>query len=156
MARRPSRIRGDKGFRKLIRQVPESARLQISALLARLGADLLRAMQADVPVRTGALRATLKAKLLRASLRLRVGLINKADNRRLFYGRIVEFGRKGKVVTTRPGRVKRSYKMRVREMAPRPFVFASRRELRSNFSERIRLFWDDTLAQAAQGTGNDD
>jgi hypothetical protein len=45
--------------------------------------------------RTGALVAGLAFKVFPKTLRLQVGLLTKAVNRRLFYGRILDLGRKG-------------------------------------------------------------
>jgi hypothetical protein len=111
-------------------------------------------------------------------MRLQVGLIGKPINRRLFYGRIVQFGRKAQTVTVaRRGvfaktiplggrmnkykavalknRISGTYRMRVRAMAARPFVFSPRTELRAAINKRIRDFWEGALRRAAQGASDD-
>lgn len=146
-----SRVRGDRSVRKLLRQLPAAVKEEMQATLADAGRELLAEMQADVPVRTGALRAGLGTKLLKASLRLRVGIVGPPSARnRLFYGRIVEFGRKGQAVRARRAG-ERPYQMRVRAMAPRPFVFKRRAAIRDALNKRLRTFWNNTLADAAQG-----
>lgn len=163
-----SRLRGAGSFRRLLKQLGPAVKEELAEQLDDAGVELLAAMRADVAVKTGALRAGLVKKLLRASLRVRVGMPTTLRGRaNLFYGRIVERGRKSKTVTVRrkrrvsrqtyqvrAGEFRRSggqYKMRVRAMAPRPFVFKRREALRGAINTRIRTFWDRALADAAQG-----
>ncbi len=145
-----SRLRGAGAFRRLLKSLPQTVHDEFAEILDDAGDELLAAMQAEVPVRTGKLRAGLKKQLLRASLRLRVGLLGtKRGRASLFYGRIVEFGRKAQTVNvTRRGA---PYKMRVRAMAARPFVLKRRDALRTSINSRIRTFWDRVLADAAGG-----
>jgi len=145
-----SQLAGARSFRKLLKQLPDSAKQEMAGILADAGPSLLAAIAADAPVRTGALKAALQQKLLRTSLRLRVGLINKAANRRFFYGRILEFGRKAQTVTIRSG-PRAGALMRIRALQPRPFIFAKRPKLRSALNNSLRKFWDATLFDASQG-----
>jgi hypothetical protein len=132
-----------------------------------------------VPARTGALRSGLSKKLLRGSMRLQVGIIGKPSNRRLFYGRIVEFGRKAQTVTVRrlrkggrkawlsaigagtasarskPDSLTSTYRMKVRGMRARPFVYTRRTALRENINKRLAAFWKGALARASQGATDD-
>lgn len=151
-----SRLRGDKNFRKLLRQLPAAAKDDMGDILEAAGIDLLAEMKRDVPKRTGALSAGLSYKVLRQSLRLRVGLIGTPRGRaKLFYGFIVELGRKAKTVTIKRG-PRRGAQMRVRAMAPRPFVWKRRLDQRGKINQRLRGFWTDALNTAAEGTiGND-
>lgn len=166
------RIKGDVGFRKLIRQLPQAARGEMADVLDGAGAELAQAIKADTPVRTGSLRGAITWKLLRSSLKLRVGLIGKRSNLDHFYGRIIEFGRKGKTVQVhrrrngvnnglRRGRKKAEdigaiYSLRVKAKAAHPFVFKSRPVLRTKLGDRLRNYWNDVLARAGEGTSFDD
>ena len=119
-----SRVRGDVGFRKLLRQLPDAAREGIADILDVYGDKQLAAMRADVPVRTGELKRRLSKRFSRKTLQLRVGFVGKRDNgpisrkvtvrsnvvrggrrkipdqfsQHAFYGRFVEFGRKAQTV----------------------------------------------------------
>ena len=162
-----SRLRGDKSFRKLLKRMPETAQDEMVDALDQAGTVLLKAMKADVPRRTGALAAGLLKKLLRGSMKLKVGFIGKGVNRKLFYGRIIEYGRRAQTVTvvrgtTRSrsasarsrgmmGRYVKPYKLRVRAMRARPFVYSKRRDVRVVMSDLLRTYWDRVLSEAAQG-----
>lgn len=151
-----SKIRGDRNFRKLLKQMPSAAKDEMGDILEAAGIELLAEMKRDVPRRTGALAAGLSYKVLRQSLRLRVGLIGTPRGRaKLFYGFIVELGRKAQTVTIKRG-PRAGAKMRVREMAPRPFVWKRRIDDRGKLNQRLRSFWADTLANASEGTLGDD
>jgi hypothetical protein len=125
-----SRVRGGRGFRKILKQLPDAAREGMADILDLYGSQLLTAMRQDVPVDTGYLKGRLSKRLARKSLLLRVGFIGKGDNGpvrsvtrktnrgrrrnndqfvgKQFYGRFVEFGRKAKTVrVTRRAKVLR-------------------------------------------------
>ena len=163
-----SRVRGDKSFRKLLKRMPETAQDEMVDALDDAGTVLLSAMKADVPRRTGALARGLSKKLLRGSMKLKVGFIGKGVNRKLFYGRIVEFGRRAQTVTVVRGttrsksasarsrrargvRLSKPYKLRVRAMRGRPFVYSKRRDVRVVMNDLLRAYWDRVLSEAAQG-----
>jgi hypothetical protein len=119
-----SRVKGDVGVRKLLRQLPDAAREGMADILDDYGSKLLLAMQRDIPVDTGTLKSRLSKKLSRKTLQLKVGFVGKRANgeitrkvtersnivhggrRKLndqfvggqFYGRFVEFGRKAQTV----------------------------------------------------------
>jgi hypothetical protein len=165
MAGMGRRVRGDRNFRNLLRRLPETVKLEVADAMDAGGTEMLEAQQAGVPRRFGRLAAGLSKRLLRGSLRLRVGLIGKPTNRRLFYGRIVEFGRKAQTVSVnrfKPGarragygpKARRgavsSYQMRVPAMAPRPFMWTQRtRELRDTLGGRVTRIWERALRRAA-------
>lgn len=134
-----SQLRGAGGFRKLLRQMPEAVKNEMAETLDRTGDELLAAMKADAPVKTGALRAGLAKKLLKASLRLRVGIVTKPLARKLFYARILEFGRK------------KSAKARSSTMAGRPFVTKKRTSIRTRLRTRLNAMWDMALGRASVG-----
>ena len=161
-----SQLRGVADVRKLIRQLPTSVKEEMADTLTDIAPDYLRAQQADVPVaakahragaQPGALKAGLSFKVLRASLRLRVGLLGtKRGRAKLFYGIIVELGRKAQEVSVTRKAGVAPYKMRVRAMAPRPFVYKRRTELRTRLSNRLNSFWEHALQHAGEGTSGGD
>lgn len=150
-----SRLRGAGSFRRLLKQLPGAVHDELAELLDDAGSDYLAAMKADVPVRTGAVKGALRKQLLRKSLRLRVGLppqVLRGGRIDLFYARIVEFGRKAQTVNVTRGD-RAPFRMRVRAMAPQPFVFKRRAALRQSLNTKIRTFWDRTLADTSEGIG---
>lgn len=145
------RVKGDKAFTKLIGRLPDMVREEIREQMNRTGEEQLARMQSEAPVRTGALRGGLSAKVTPSGLRLKVGLVGKPINRKLFYGRIVEFGRKGQTVRARRAGGK-PYLLRIKGMAPRPFVYNVNREA---IYAPFRAIWDRALANAAAGVSDE-
>lgn len=169
------RVRGDKSFARLLKQLPDAVKKEIIVEHHVTGREVLAEQQARVPVRRGKLKAGLSMKVLPASMRLQVGLIGRPINRRLYYGRIVQFGRKAQVViatrrnvlaATRPlgGRsnsyknlalkhgVKGAYKMRIRATAPRNFLYP---RTQAQLSQPYQQIWGRALDRAAAGAGNE-
>jgi hypothetical protein len=135
--------------------VPQAAADQLAVELALIGKDVLAAQKRDVANRTGALEAGLSVQVLVDALRVRVGLIGKKT--KLFYGRIVERGRRAQVVLAKRGgrggrrsqAVAATYSMRVSRLAPRPFVHVDRPELRAE--QRLASFWSEVLTNVGAG-----
>lgn len=102
-------------------------------------------------MRTGALQAGLSYSVTPKRLTLKVGLVGKAINRKLFYGWFVEGGRKG------GGRgVKRKsakYAQGVGAMPPHHFVYVA--GLREQIYPPYRNIWGKALAKAAAGASDD-
>lgn len=90
------RYEGVREVRRLIRQLPGAATDELAGVMQRFGSKFLAAMRSNAPVRTGRLVAGLSVKFLRRTLRLQVGFVGKAINRKLFYGHIIQFGHKAK------------------------------------------------------------
>jgi hypothetical protein len=162
MAQR-SRVRGDKGFRKILKQLPDSARAEMADVMKGVGIDLAKAMQADAPVlrrprkgRTaGALRAGISYKLAVKSLNLRVGLVGtKRGRSNLFYGGIVEAGRPEQTVKIKRG-PRAGSEMKVGAVAAHPFVYKQRPELRRELNARLKSYWTNVLTAAAAGVTDD-
>lgn len=152
-------VKGDRAFRRLLVRLPDAIRQEMIVELHVAGAEILAAQRADAPKRTGALASALSKRVSPKTLRLRVGLIGLPVNRRFFYARIVEFGRKAKTVNatrrTKSGGSS-SYQMRIRAIAPRAFVRSSRvRTLRDKIGSGLRKFWDRVLLRAASGVSDD-
>lgn len=168
------RVHGN--FKSLLRRLPETVGEEFRAQHEETGKLLLDRARARVPTRTGALKAGLSYKVLPKSLRLRVGIIGKPLNRKLYYGRFVEFGRKAKtLIATRQGTLQRAraaglnvranrykraalkagiggaYRLRVRAMAPRHFVYNVTRE---QIYRPYQKIWGRAIHRAAAGAGN--
>ena len=157
-----SRLQGAQRLRRLLRGLPDGLRDELGAILQQTGDELLAQMEADVPTRTGRLRRALRLVLSAKALRLRVGLVGKVANRKLFYGRIVNFGRRAQTVRVyRHGRSaapadgkfrgRPFYLMKVSAMRPRPFAIRPRPELWKRFYERFNARWATVLKRAAGG-----
>jgi hypothetical protein len=147
------RIKGDRAFRQLLRRMPDAIRDEMVTMLEGVGDDIVAAQRAASP--SARVRAALSRRVSRATLRLRVGLIGKPVNRRLFFARILEKGRKAQVVTARRGGG-RPYPMRVRAFAGRPFVFGRAAiALRRTLGGRVSKMWDGALARASAGIGDE-
>lgn len=150
------RIRGDRHFRKLLSRMPESFRDEVVEMLEVTGEQILAAQRAHTL--STRIRAALSKRVSRRTLRLRVGLIGRPINRRLFFARIIEVGRRAQTVnvTRRMLRGGRSYLMRVRARAADPFVRTARTvEIRDTMGGRLRTFWDRALARASVGASDD-
>jgi hypothetical protein len=153
-------VKGAASLRRLLRRLPDVARQELGNELTDIGQRLLGRAKAEVPVRTGALRAALGVRVAVKSLQLRLGLVKKADKRRFFYGYILDQGRKAQVVKAKRRRKDGSYStydMNVGAIAPSryEFVFGRRRDFRENEIPQLRTVLDRVLARAAQGSGDD-
>ncbi len=154
-----SRVRGVARVRSLLGRIEPAIRDEIARELRDVGGSLLSSMEDAAPVRTGRFERALSLRLYEKTLKLSVGLIGKPANRRLFYARILEFGRKAQTVTvqrrTANGSIS-TYALHVRGLPPRHTVFSPRTALRQAFNGRIKGIWDRALQKAASGaTGND-
>jgi hypothetical protein len=127
--------------------MPPVVQSEIEQLLRETGAEILTEQKTRVPVKTGALKQALSMKVLPKSRRLQVGLIGKPVNRKLYYGRIIEFGRKGQQVRARKAGGK-PYIMKIRGTAPRPFIYSVDKQ---SIYQRFRNLWDRVLNKAAAG-----
>lgn len=166
------RVNGN--FRSLLKRLPDSVSEELRTLQNETGKMLLARAYARVPSRTGALRAGLSYSVTPKTLRLRFGILGKAKNRRLFYGRILEFGRKAQikwvvrgaarqaVVSSPSGKSSRyraalrasgvGYRMRVRAKPGRFFIYNTPRE---QIYRPYQKLWGKALHRAAAGSGGD-
>ncbi|RSV15193.1 hypothetical protein CA235_09665 [Sphingomonas sp. ABOLF] len=104
------RVKGLAEAHSMFGAVPAAARDQLGVELAIIARDILAAQKRDAPNETGKLEAGLQLHLQLEELRVRVGLLNLLRGRsKLFYGRIIEFGRRAQTVL-----VTRHLKRRVR------------------------------------------
>jgi uncharacterized phiE125 gp8 family phage protein len=86
-------VRGDRAFGRLLKQMPDSVANELREQLNKTGRGSRPATQRR-SVRTGAVQAGLSYTVTPKRLSLKVGLVGKAINRKLFYGWFVEWGRK--------------------------------------------------------------
>lgn len=158
-ARVRSQLQGSKSVRRLLKSIPDEMRLEMAHALEDVGPKLTRAMQANAPSRTGALRAGIKWKVLRRSLRLQVGLLgSKRGRAKLFYGYILNFNRKGQSVFTRrktnSGKVS-TYTMRVKYRKGDHFVTGRYPDLRNMTTAKLRGIWDRVLTRVSARAGDE-
>jgi hypothetical protein len=165
------RVHGN--FRSLLNRLPSSVSDEVRDLQNETGKMLLARAYARVPTKTGALRAGLGYSVTPKTLRLRFGILGKAKNRKLFYGRIQEFGRRGRtIIVTRRGTLQRAraaglnvranaykraslkagiggaYKLRIKPMAAKHFVYNATRE---QIYRPYQKLWGRILHRAAAG-----
>jgi hypothetical protein len=137
-------VRGDRSFTRLLKQMPDTVADELRTELGKTGRSVLALQRRRAPFRTGALQAGLSYAVTPKRLSLKIGLVGKAINRRLFYGWFVQWGRKG------GGRgVKRKsakYAAGVGKMPPHPFVFIA--GLREQIYPAYRNIWDRVLRKA--------
>lgn len=171
-SRRRRRIRGDRAFKRLIKRMGDATREEMVVMLDEGGEEILAAQRAAAPFRSGTVKNALSKRVLRGALQLKVGLVGRPLNRRLFYARIIEKGRKAKTVPAsrggahleaggrRIGRKQRAlasgtrgvYQMRIRALPPRPFIYSDRvKTLRETLGGRTRRFWERALRRASEG-----
>lgn len=156
MARRY--VRGDRAFKKLIRRLPPSARQQMIVQLNLTGREQLAKDQAEAPVgrradgTIGALRGALSMRVLTASLKLKVGLIGKPVNRRVFWGWIIERGRKAGGKGNKKG--SRGYAAGHGKRAAQHFVLRTSAEMAA-IAAPFKSIWDRTLRAASSGLNDD-
>lgn len=163
MARRSS-IKGAASFRRLLKQLPQSANKQIVGFLTTAGAVLAEEMKSELPVlasprpdRTdGALRASISYKVTPTTLNLKVGELRKRDI--LFYGHILDVGRKAKTVNvTRTARRGGGppYALRVSPLQPLYVISRTKASFRNGTLPGYRTLIDQILLDASQGAGDD-
>lgn len=146
-----SRVRGAQAFRKRLKQLPDAVSTEILDVLGDGGQKMRAAMQARARRRTGKLAAGVKYKVFPKSLRLQVGLLGtKRARAKLFYGFILDRGRKAQTVTIKRG--KRSGK-RLEIIARKGDAFITGRypELRELINRRANYVFDRALKRIGDG-----
>lgn len=173
-----NRIDGLAETYSMLGAIPEAARDQVAVEMAFIGYEVLAAQKRDVAKDTGELESALSLKLELDELRVRIGLLNvreaskfngqrlKATGNQAYHGRFVEHGRRAQTVlvtrrlkrkVTGNGRTSKRrviydgkpYSMKVKAMAPRPFVHKDRPEIRAE--QRLANFWAEVLGKAGPG-----
>lgn len=160
MARR--RVRGDRSFLRLLKQLSPSIREEVNLRLNKLGDVLLAEQRSSgrflnyVGRGKGApgLRAALSKRVTPKTMKLKVGLVGKALNRKLFYGHFIEYGRKAGGRGIKRGSAK--YNMGVGRTQPDHFIRTKgTSSVIGKAYNEFRGFWNSVLAKAARGAGDD-
>jgi len=171
-----SRIKGGKGFRRIMRQMPDAMRAELREVLRKSEPDaiaLVRSRAAgSTKRRSGRLLAGIKAKTTPKSLRMQVGFLGtKRQRLSLFYARILDLGRKGKMHTVKRyrnrtlknrGKLRRDHlgrlryigspwRLRVRALSPRRFVTGGLGSLRAVIGKQLRGVFDRALRRIGGG-----
>ncbi len=165
-------MRGMQELLNLFDTLPKATEAEIKEDLPKIGASVLAAQKEAVPVRTGDLWRGLSTQVLNGGWKIRIGLMGVTSRGTgkttygLYYGRFVEFGRRGQVVTVQrrrrvKGRLRSSrgrkraedivatYSMKVRPEPARPFVQSPAAEAALlDAGENLADFWDKVLARA--------
>jgi len=164
-------LKGQAAAMALFDNLPKASDDELISVLPKMGAAVLAAQKQDVAVRTGDLWRGLSVQVLSGGHKIRIGIVGKADaasskRSNLFYGRFVEFGRRGQVVTVQRrrrfgGRLrstrgrKRSedilatYTMKVPSAPPRPFIETPQaQEAALNADSGLADFWTKVLQRA--------
>lgn len=150
-----SKVRGAAKLRRLMKRLPESVRGEIIEVLDSAGVKLRDAIKARTPRRTGALQAGISYRVYPRTMRMQVGFLGSKKTRAaLFYGRILEFGRKAQIAkAARPnksGGISR-YTVRVKAIAPKRFVTGRMTDLRSTINKEVKDLWQRSIAKVAEG-----
>jgi hypothetical protein len=144
-------VRGDRAFGRLLKQLPDTVANELRGQLEATGRRVLGIEQRRAPVRTGALQTALSYAVTPKRLSLKVGLVGKPINRKLYYGWFVEWGRKGGGRGVKRGSAK--YNAGVGAMGPRHFVFIA--GLRDQIYPGFRNIWNEALIKAGSGVSDD-
>jgi hypothetical protein len=152
MARR--RLKGDRSFKRLLKQMVPAIREECEKRLEEFGKEMasVQRQSGRFVNRSGSLRTSISYQVLRQSLKVKIGIIGKALNKKLFYGRIIEFGRKG------GGRgIKRKspkYMAGVGRTRPEQFIYGHS-DQHESFKSSFNNYWDRVLSRASRGTGDE-
>ncbi|WBO23934.1 HK97 gp10 family phage protein [Sphingomonas abietis] len=168
-------LKGAAAMAALFDTLPKAADEQLRTTLPKMGAAVLAAQKQDVPIRTGDLWRGLSVQVLAGGHTIRIGLLNRSNTSSasgktsyggLYYGRFVEFGRRGQVVSvqrrrrvggkprTLHGRKRaedlfKTYPMRVAPAPARPFVRTPAAESAAlDAGENLADFWNRVLQRA--------
>lgn len=145
------KLQGVRSTRRLLRNIPDTARAEVVHVLQDAGPRIARVMQGRTPRRTGALQAGIKWKLTPKTLKLQIGLLGtKRGRAKLFYGYILNFGRKAQTVMIKRG-PRKGHPMNVSRIAPKHFVTGAMPDLRNTLRTDLQGIWKRILTKAASG-----
>jgi hypothetical protein len=158
MAAHRSSIKGAASFRRLLKRLPDSADARLVAVLQQAGPILAERMKERLPYRTGHLQQAISWRVTPNTKNLKVGLLSKAGNRKLFYGHIIDIGRRDRIVRAtrhnKSGSVS-TYLLHVKAKAGIFLESAGLRDFRNDVLPDFRKLMDSILLDAARGAGND-
>ncbi len=92
------RVRDRQRIRRILTSIGPEAEKEVVSAYQRHAPAILAYARGETPSRSGNLRARLAFKIFPKTLRLRVGLLTKAVQRKAWYARILEYGRKAQNV----------------------------------------------------------
>ena len=158
---RRSTIKGAASFRRMLKLLPDSANAELRAFLNNAGPVLAAQMKSQLPVlasprpnRTpGALRDSITWKVTPKALNLKVGEISKRDV--LFYGHILDVGRKAKTVNVTRRKNTAPYSLTVSPLTGLYVLKRTRVSFLNGTLPGYREIMDKILLAASQGAGND-
>jgi hypothetical protein len=158
--RKRGALKGARKVKRLLKRLPDDVSAQMAAVLKQHAPAITAYAKAAAPQRSGALARAISWKVLPKSLSLRVGLLNKAISRKLFYARILEFGRKAQTVVvkrrTKTGRV--AYRLRVKPINRGRYDFLAGRAMTfatGTIRPDLVKLWERALQRAASGGGDE-
>lgn len=175
------RVQGLQHYKRLMRNLDPAARQELGQEWNIIADRLLAQAKAEVPVRTGGLRAALDKRVtIRGGMILRIGLFGP-NKTRYFYGWILDQGRKAQRAIVRHRRKDfigpRPFYSKI---GPRPnlalnsdgtiryvnvraidrerynFVFGRRKDFYFNYLPRLRGIWTRIIERASRGAGPKD
>lgn len=164
-----SSIKGARATRALLRRMPDATQGEVVGELDRGGQRLQAAMRAKAKRKSGALQQGVKYKVFPKTLRMQVGLIGtKRGRAKLFYGFVLDKGRKAQVVTVQRRKIgsgkllsrgrKRAqdivstYRMKVSAISGDRFVSGRYPDLRRLMGDELRGLFDRALNRLAGGS----
>lgn len=154
MARRRSGIDGIAAAQRFIKALPDAAQDEIYVVLDEGSMDIQRLMAGRAPYRRGALRAGIRRKLSRSNLTAAIGLVgSKQERRRLFYGRILDLGRRAqiaKAVRRTPSGGLSRYFVRVRVIPAKRFVTGTWDVARNVIATKVGAIWGRIVSRASR------
>jgi hypothetical protein len=152
---RRSSVKGAASFRRLLKQLPDTADQKLLALLRKAGPALAVSMQATVPERTGFGRSGISWRLTPGTKTLKVGvLVPRISRSDYFYLHILDVGRKAQTVTIKRG-PRAGAPMRVPAYKALRIVYKGMQQFRGEFLPAYRTLMNEILLTAARGVGDD-
>lgn len=142
-------VRGDRAFGRLLKMLPDTVSQQLRGQLKISGQQELLQQRAFAPFRTGTTKDALSFRVPPVQLTLKVGLVGKPLNRRIYWAHIVQFGRKGGGRGVKRGSAK--FSAGVGKVAARNFIFPPRQA----FFAPFKAIWDKALRKAASGISDE-
>ena len=150
------RTKGLRRTRRLLKAIDPVARQEITNILDVGTTKARNLAKLRAPVRKQRLAAGITSKVLKRSLKGRVGLLTKKTAGDLFYGHILNKGRKGgeaRVNRIRQGK-RQSYTVKVRAIAAKYFI-PGNVEAAGLIQSDLQSAWTRILRRAATGVSDD-
>ncbi len=149
--------RASQNIRRMIRRLPEAQKAEVASVFQSEGPVILAYAKASTPKKTGKLRNAITMKFSAKTLRLQIGLLTKKARRELFYGPILEKGRKPQTVRVRRRTASGdtiTYSLRVKAMDKSEYdiVFGRVTEFaRRRLKDPLKAAWQKAIGRAGNG-----